>query len=54
MGISRQFTSAEVAQTDDDWLQEHREEIEREANADHGAAWVFKRMIQSLNAGRDE
>jgi hypothetical protein len=33
--------------TDQNWVEEHREQIEREANSDAPDAWVFERLLQS-------
>jgi len=53
MSSQREFTSVEDAQADDDWVKEHREEIEREAAADHEAAWVFQRLL-GADTGPDD
>ena len=35
-------------QTWDEFVEEHREQIEREANSDAPDAWVFRRLLQSV------
>ncbi|MFC4549349.1 MULTISPECIES: hypothetical protein [Halorussus] len=39
--------------TDENWIEEHREEIEREANSDAPDAWVFERLLQSVEDSED-
>lgn len=36
-------------ETEENWIEEHRERIEREANSDAPDAWVFERLLQSLD-----
>ena len=46
--MSSQPAAGEVAGTDTNWVEEHREEIEREAASDAPDAWVFQRLLESL------
>lgn len=38
---------------DDDFLDHHREEIEREAQSDAPDAWVFEQLVHSLEESED-
>ncbi|QLG62866.1 hypothetical protein [Halorarum salinum] len=46
MSKSAQSIEAVQADTTDQWIQEHKAEIDREADSDGPHAWVFQRIRQ--------
>lgn len=46
-------TDADEDVDDRGWPADYREEIEREANSDGPHAWVFQRVLESLEDGGD-
>ncbi|QLH77421.1 hypothetical protein HZS55_08985 [Halosimplex rubrum] len=38
----------------DQWIRDHRELIEREANSDAPDAWVFQSFLDSIDDGEDD
>lgn len=52
--MSTERISSNPQETDENWIRENREQIEREAESDAPDAWVFERLLQSLDEDDSE
>ncbi|WP_277540259.1 hypothetical protein [Haloarcula laminariae] len=48
MSADTKSTETNTDQSRAEWIRDHRDELEREANSDAPHAWVAKRFLQSL------
>lgn len=47
--MSKSSTTNITEEPDKDWIEAHREELEREAESDAPHAWVAEHVLQSLD-----
>jgi len=45
MSTDTDSTTTDESPENADWVEQHREQIEREANSDAPDAWVFERLL---------